>query len=125
MRDFIYCNLYRLYMAEPMIYAGDIAGSSKQGDLNATYAELMAAWGEPTIQYGGTNPDTRIEWRFQDDEGNYATIYDYGRWPLPLEEVVWWSIGGKSFMACEIVREVFAPERVHGRGGDPFAQSVV
>lgn len=108
-------------MAEP--YTGEIGGSSKQGDLNATHAELVAAWGEPHITY--TDCDSRIEWRFVDSEGNYATIYDFGRMHDPLNEVVWWSIGGTSFMATEVVREVFASSRVHGRGGNPFAQSVV
>ena len=92
-------------------------GTSLQGYVTATYAELVAKFGEPTF----TNGDkVTAEWVLdfkvvKDGEEDFdyvtATIYDWKRYeegaPV-LNEVYEWHIGGYSETAVSRVQETLA-----------------
>lgn len=76
-------------------------GTSLQGYIHATYAELVDFFGEP-LASGVAYPIA--EWIFQFEDGTVATLYD---WKLsepianyPLEEYEW-HIGGNNQKAVE------------------------
>lgn len=76
------------------------SGTSLQGYIHATYAELVDFFGEPLAMLN----DVSAEWIFQFEDGTVATLYD---WKLsepianyPLEEYEW-HIGWRNQKAVE------------------------
>ena len=68
-----------------------VSGTSLQGHITTTYAELVEKFGEPNP--GGDK--TTVEWALDFEDGTTATIYDwkYGETPMHKAE---WNIGGKN-----------------------------
>jgi len=89
-------------------------GTSLRGTIEATYEELIEAFGEPT--YSDTSSDGKVstEWmlRFElaSDMAVVATIYDWkmydGGTACRSGEKFRWNVGGFSFRALELVEEV-------------------
>jgi hypothetical protein len=69
-----------------------VNGTSLQGHITTTYAELVEKFGEPNC-FGGDK--ITVEWALEFGDGTVATIYDwkYGETPMHKTE---WNIGGKN-----------------------------
>lgn len=83
----------------------ETAGTSLQGYIETTRAELTRVFGKP-IEYGEGGKVT-IEWGILFDDGTIATIYDWKRYELgsPTDpEVMQFNIGGFSVRAAELVK---------------------
>lgn len=92
-------------------------GTSLQGYVTATYAELVARFGEPTL----TNGDkVTAEWVLDfkvvkpgeaDEDFDYvtATIYDWKEYETPMHRYRW-HIGGKDLDAVEAVTTTLRSE---------------
>ena len=83
----------------------EIAGTSLQGYIETTRAELTRVFGEP-IEYEEGGKVT-IEWGILFEDGTIATIYDWKRYELgsPTDpEVMQFNIGGFSVRAAELVK---------------------
>lgn len=76
-------------------------GTSLQGYITATYAELVERFGEP--EAGGDK--TTAEWALDFEDGTVATIYDWKEYETPLGTYRW-HIGGHNYAAVERVYEV-------------------
>ena len=78
-----------------------VNGTSLQGHITTTYAELVEKFGEPNC-FGGDK--TTVEWALEFGDGTVATIYDwkYGETPMHKTE---WNIGGKNIDAVFRVYE--------------------
>jgi hypothetical protein len=79
-----------------------VNGTSLQGHITTTYAELVEKFGEPNC-FGGDK--ITVEWALEFGDGTVATIYDwkYGETPMHKTE---WNIGGKTKEAVYRVYEV-------------------
>ena len=75
-------------------------GTSLKGYVTATYAELVATFGEP--EAGGDK--TTAEWALEFEDGTVATIYDWKTYETPLDTYAW-HIGGRDYMAVERIYE--------------------
>lgn len=75
-------------------------GTSLKGYVTATYAELVATFGEP--EAGGDK--TTAEWALEFEDGTVATIYDWKTYETPMDTYAW-HIGGHDYMAVERVYE--------------------
>ena len=91
-------------------------GSSLVGYVEATYEELIKAFGEPT--YGEPSADEKVqkEWNleFETADGNLtvATIYDYCAGERGyLEPGYRWHVGGYKYDALELVEEALSTFR--------------
>jgi hypothetical protein len=90
-------------------------GTSLQGYVSATYAELVAKFGEPTL----TNGDkVTAEWVLDfkvvkpgEEDWDYvtATIYDWKEYETPMGRYRW-HIGGKDLDAVEAVTTTLRSE---------------
>jgi len=89
----------------------NVNGTGLQGYVNTTYADIVAAFGEPTYTHGDkTNVEWNLEFviKLQDAPGSFieevcvATIYDWKRPSTPMGEYNW-HIGGFSNEAVECV----------------------
>lgn len=80
-----------------------------QGYINATYKDLVHAFGEPTIPEGD-GYKVQAEWNFITPNG-FATIYDYKKGDcyngvgngIPKTKVTEWNIGGAN---QEVVKDI-------------------
>jgi hypothetical protein len=84
----------------------DIAGTSLQGYVETTRADLQAAFGEPIFYEPGDK--VTIEWSLQFEDGTIATIYDWKRYEddaPELHEKMTYNIGGISAEAVARVKE--------------------
>lgn len=83
----------------------ETAGTSLQGYIETTRAELTRVFGEPT-EYGEGGKVT-IEWGILFEDGTIATIYDWKRYELgsPTDpELMAYNVGGFSARAVELVK---------------------
>ena len=80
-----------------------INGTSLQGYIETTFAELKQIFGEPTSFEGDK---TNAEWAIEFNDGTVASIYDYKNPSLPHERYEW-HIGGFDKKAVELVTGVF------------------
>jgi|TARA_Y100000385_G_scaffold266667_1_gene302043 hypothetical protein len=88
-----------------------INGTSLQGHIEATYDDLVKAYGEPAFDStrDGESDKVHTEWalEFQNEEGDYitATIYDWKEDSAYNSRVgkYRWHIGGNSYEAVEAV----------------------
>lgn len=83
-----------------LFYPPEVVGTHKQGDLNISFATLVAAFGVPRLYAQGENDKVDAEWIIYTPSG-IATIYNYkngenyeGEEGLPVEDIEEWSIGG-------------------------------
>ena len=77
-------------------------GTSLQGYIRATYAELVERFGEPE----GGGDKTTVEWCLAFEDGTIATIYDWKEYETPMYAYDW-HIGGKSDRAVTRVKQAF------------------
>ena len=84
----------------------DVGGTSLQGYVNTTFAELVRVFGAPT--YGPNEPsgDGKVtcEWCLEFSDGTVATIYDWKEGSTPMEKYSW-HIGGLSIDSVNRVLE--------------------
>jgi hypothetical protein len=88
-----------------------ITGTSLQGHIEATYDDLVKAFGEPTFDStkGDEGDKVHTQWalEFEDEEDNLvkATIYDWKEDSAYNSRVgkYRWHIGGNSYEAVEAV----------------------
>lgn len=77
-------------------------GTSLQGYINATYADLVECFGEPE----GGGDKTTVEWMLKFEDGTVATIYDWKVDETPTY-MYNWHIGGKNKTAVTRVTSTF------------------
>ena len=80
----------------------DANGTSLQGYMRATYAQLVERFGQPE----GGGDKTTVEWCLKFEDGTVATIYDWKEYETPMYEYDW-HIGGKSERAVARVKSAF------------------
>lgn len=81
-------------------------GTSRQGTIKATSAQLTAAFGEPK-EYKTGKVD--LEWQIRFQDGTIATVYNYKTGPAygvkrDPKQITSWSIGGFSADAVKAVQ---------------------
>lgn len=91
-----------------MLKATNINGTSLQGYVRTTFAELVEQFGAPHMEDGDK---TTVEWAFNVG-GIVFTIYDYKTYGTPKNEYDW-HIGGREENVLHIVEAIF-PKRVRG-----------
>lgn len=82
------------------------------GQIKATYAELVSAFGKPTL---GPSDKVQVEWVVRGYSGPHfveARIYDWKADGFPVDENEW-SIGGTTAKAVEIVERKLAEYRAN------------
>jgi hypothetical protein len=72
----------------------DITDTQLAGYVTATYAELVATFGEPTFVQPSGAGKTQAEWHVTFEDGTIATIYDY-KSLRPIKKITEWHIGGR------------------------------
>jgi hypothetical protein len=95
----------------------EAGGTHLQGEVDASYAELVALFGEPG-EGDGYKVDAHWALRFDDLRRTVATVYNYkdGRNYLedegkPVEEIREWHVGGFTPAAAQLVREALVGYR--------------
>ena len=88
-------------------------GTSLQGYINASYDELIEAFGEPTGDGDGFKVD--VEWVLRFDGETIATIYNWkngqnheGDAGMDVEDMTSWHVGGHSADALTAVKAALA-----------------
>lgn len=77
------------------------------GEIEATYDEVVAVFGEPHVE-GSGDDKIQVEWKFAfNDTGDIFTIYDWKENDKP-EDVTNWHIGGHEKATMERVEEYFS-----------------
>jgi hypothetical protein len=75
-------------------------GTSLQGYVNTTYANLVSLFGEGI----GGGDKTTAEWVLKFDDGTIATIYDWKESCTPMGNYQW-HVGGSSRKVVSMVQE--------------------
>jgi hypothetical protein len=70
-------------------------GTSLQGSIVTTYAELVQVFGQPDYGPDADMDKTTCEWALQFEDGTIATIYDWKTRGTPYGQYDW-HIGGSS-----------------------------
>lgn len=82
----------------------DIRGTVLQGQVEASYDELVEAFGEPTPSLD--TDKTHVEWLLSFGKDVLAAIYD---WKIPkgtlAKDNLVWNVGGNSHMAVVVIEE--------------------
>ena len=88
------------------------SGTHLQGHTQATYADIVKAFGEP-MEEGFDDYKSDAEWEILFEDGTVATIYNYknginycGESGTPTEQITDWHIGGFNEKAVERIQEV-------------------
>lgn len=94
-------------------------GTSLQGYITATYAELVELFGQPHDFFDDFKCDA--EWYVEFDDGTVATIYNWkngrnycGPDAPAVEDITSWNIGGLTEAALDRVLEVSTDYRLNG-----------
>lgn len=84
------------------------ACTSRQGEVDISYAELVEKLGEPSSDGDGYKVDA--EWALEFEDGTIATIYNYKTGPnyngddyCKVEDIRDWHIGGRDKRAVQMV----------------------
>jgi len=94
-------------------------GTSKQGELNATYAQLCQVFGPPNTNTEETSQDhkTDVEWQGL-IAGEPFTIYNYkdgprylGQAGTPILKITDWHIGSHHARTAELVKAFFEDQQ--------------
>ena len=92
----------------------DINGTSLQGYIQATRAQLVRVFGPP-LDYSSDEEKVTTEWHLRFADGTVCTIYDWKRYsagaPLP-NELVAWHVGSTCFAGVGLVHAEF--RKAHG-----------
>jgi len=108
----------------------DISGTHLQGNVGATYQELVEVFGEPTYFKESdffTDFDNKIDaqWAIKFEDGTVATIYNYknglnylGAEGKRLSQIMMWNVGGYSERAVTLVNDevIEWQHRLHDTG---------
>ena len=93
-------------------------GTSLQGHITATYAELVELFGKPHDFFDDFKCDA--EWYVEFDDGTVATIYNWkngrnycGPDAPPVEAITSWNIGGNTTEAADKILEVSSHYRLN------------
>ena len=77
-----------------------------QGYVQASYSELLRAFGEPLA---GDGYKTRVGWVIEftglDGDSVVATVYDWKQYDTALSNVQRWNVGGFSSRAVQVVTD--------------------
>ena len=79
-----------------------VNGSSYQGQVLATFEQLVETFGKPEIDEEGYK--VRVEWMLQFEDGTIATIYDWKE-ECHYTDVTDWHIGGFNKTAVALVTD--------------------
>ncbi len=77
-------------------------GTSLQGYVRTTYAQLVALFGEGV----GAGDKTTAEWILEFDDGTVATIYDWKELETPMGPYNWHVGGKRGAMVVALVQDV-------------------
>ena len=89
-------------------------GTHLQGNVGATYQELVEVFGEPTRFEWSEESDNKVDaqWAIKFEDGTIATIYNYknGLYYLGAEgkrvsQIMMWNVGGYSERAVTLVND--------------------
>lgn len=78
-----------------------VNGTSLQGYVDASYRDLVAAFGEPA-RYDD-DEKVRAEWVLRTADGHAVTLYDW-KSSLPVETIRDWHVGGYNVVAVDVLR---------------------
>ena len=78
-----------------------VNGTSLQGYVNTTYANLVSLFGQGI----GGGDKTTAEWVLKFDDGTIATIYDWKECCTPMGNYQW-HVGGNSRKVVAMVQDV-------------------
>lgn len=84
----------------------EIGGTSLQGYVTTTLAQLIEIFGEPERYAEGDK--ITVHWAIAFEDGTIATIYDWKRYEMgtpELTEVMEYNIGGESMDAPYLVKK--------------------
>ena len=101
-------------------------GTHLQGNVGATYQELVEIFGEPT-RYEPDEYDNKIDaqWSIKFEDGTVATIYNYknglnylGAEGKRVSEISMWNVGGHNERAVTLVNDevIEWQHRLHDTG---------
>ena len=79
----------------------DSDGASLQGQIEASYWELVDAFGEPETHVDNEHK-TQAEWHLKFEDGTIVTVYDWKQSCKP-QDVMTWNIGGFSIFADDYI----------------------
>ena len=107
--------------------ATEANGTHLQGNVGATYQELVEVFGEPTKFNWSSDSDNKVDvqWAIKFDDGTVATIYNYknglnylGAEGKRVNEINMWNVGGHSERAVFLVNEELIDwqHRLHDTG---------
>jgi hypothetical protein len=82
---------------------GESSGTSRQGLVDATYEQLVAAFGEPIYGPDLDGDKVTCEWVITFSDKKVATIYDWKNDGTP-RELYAWHVGGNSPQVVDYVR---------------------
>jgi len=82
------------------------AGGWLQGHIDASYSDLVGAFGNPTY-LGSGDGKTQAEWDLRIN-GVMCTIYDWKEYGKPVQRIRDWHIGGTDPEATTMVQEALA-----------------
>jgi hypothetical protein len=77
-----------------------VNGTSLQGYVNASYRDLVAAFGEPA-RY--EDDKVQAEWVLRTADGVAVTVYDWKTY-APVETIREWNVGGFDVIAVDVLR---------------------
>lgn len=108
----------------------NINGTSLQGEVEASYAELCSLFGS---HHDGDGYKVDAEWYVQFDDGTIATIYNWkngknyeGENGLPLEQIDSWHVGGNSTQAetnVQIALDLHRERAAESKEQDPIEKA--
>jgi hypothetical protein len=89
-------------------------GTHLQGNVGATYQELVEVFGEPTRFEWSEESDNKVDaqWAIKFEDGTIATIYNYknglnylGAEGKRVSQIMMWNVGGYSERAVTLVND--------------------
>jgi len=105
----------------------NISGTHLQGNVGATYQEMVEVFGEPTRFEWSDESDNKVDaqWAIKFEDGTVATIYNYknglnylGAEGKRLSEISMWNVGGYDERAVTLVNDevIEWQHRLHDTG---------
>ena len=96
----------------------DARGTSLQGYLTTTYAELLAAFGPSSTEFDSSKSDA--EWEIEFDDGTVACIYNWKngvnycgpKHGTPVQEITEWNVGARNPAAVVLIEQALMDARV-------------
>lgn len=87
----------------------ELQGTSLEGYIQATRAQLEKVFGQPLLDDGGTGSDGKVPlwWEVQFENGAVARIYVYCRPAPQMNDLVSWHVGTARAADVGLVHEAF------------------